>query len=931
MAHPHASHVPVLVLAVLLSGHVGTSSAEPARDRAAGFPPADKALSHDEARSINHVVGARMVVPEWSTLLTDGDDASVLAGRGLPDGTLSVRYAGAAEWTNEIEIRYRGAATVVVDLLKPHDIWLRGAVRIDLPPSDEWRTALVPVPPGQYQGVSLVLGALAGREPADISELGAYWFEEELTRDNAEVGDEWCEDYPGTGNDLTSPNETAQRFGDYLDDEGWTWVFDYGNANAWEEDFKRQDLGGTNNSYVDAVDAFIYCGHGSTNSLSIANSSHDDGTVSSGDVDGAWGDTDLEWAYFHCCLNLSSTAWASALAGTHTIAGAINVINGSSNWGKTITQKLVDNGAFDSAWSIYSSWWHSNDCNQPAGNKFRLLAEDTGHYDEKIWGQGTVLDDSDDGTHWTISQTVSKAAGSRDVFDPDVVRPASEAVLWPAPPGLGDPGKPALEVRVHPEVLQKSLPRTAWMLDVQPSGLSDVETMSMLERLCGSLNLDCSDIAVGRESADGYAAAAGMACLSGDIRSGGWQFTNQEVHVVPEREPDVTVSPGQAAERAQNFLQALDLIGQDNFLADVRVFEASEIGDGGQIVQTFPFAYDVVMARNHGPSGESLPVVGNGGRTHVSVGVDGTIQAFNQVSRRVQPRTQVEVISVQAALDQLTSFGYATLQGAPEFLAHSVEVRDMNLGYFEQGISSQQERMGPVYYIDVDLIGPDPAREGAQISVPGRIFLAADTLPVRSRILAPNDGQSFERGQTISFRGGADNGTPPYAFRWASDLHGVLSNQQNFSTNELLPAFREDGTASPITIELQRHRRQRLHVDRPDRDHHHRRGRCRRRAGGIRVGAQQPESLQPTDDHCLRGAERGSREPADHGRTRPSGAHAGRRVGRRRPSRAHLGWDGHHGPAGCGGCLLVPPRRARRGRYGLHGHQADGPRQIRPA
>jgi hypothetical protein len=382
------------------------------------------------------------------------------------------------------------------------------------------------------------------------------------------------------------------------------------------------------------------------------------------------------------------------------------------------------------------------------------------------------------------------------------VQPASEPILWQAPPQFGEPGKPALEVRVHPEVLQKNLPQAAWILDVPPSGLNDVETMQLFERLCGGLDLDCTDPAVGREGAEGYAAAAGLASLTGDIASGGWQFTNMETHLVPDRAPDVQIGPGQAAERARDFLQSLNLIGEGAFVGDVHVYEASEIDENGEVLQSFPFAYDVVMGQTRGPGGESYPVVGNGGRTHVSVGTDGSIQAFNQVSRVVQPRTMVELISIPAALDQLASFGYATLQGAPEFLAHAVEVRDVNVGYYEQGIGSAQSRMGPVYYIDVDLIGPDPARDGQDISVPGRIFLASDTLPVRSRILAPDDGQSFARGQNIAFRGGADNGTPPYEFRWTSDLHGVLSTQQNFSTDDLLPAFRESGIASPITIEL---------------------------------------------------------------------------------------------------------------------------------
>jgi len=661
---------------------------------------------------------------------------------------------------------------------------------------------VIAVPPDRYQGFALVFDPPPGGGAPAVAELGAYWFEEELTRDPAETASEWCEDYPGTGNDLTSPNETAQRFSSYLDDHGWTWTFDYGNSNVWETDYKRVDLGGDNNSWVDAVDAFIYCGHGSDNVLSLANSTHDDGTVSSADINGAWGNPDLEWSWFHCCLNLKTTAWHSALAGAHTIAGAINVINGSSSWGKTIAKRLVDNGLFDSPETIYSAWWHANDSHQPAGNKFRLLAEDQGHYNEYIWGQGTVLADSPDATHWTVSHTVSKAAGGLAVFDPAAVRRTSEPVLWQAPPELGDPGRPALVVRVHPEVLDKRLPVTAWLHDVQPSNLDDGQMAQMFDRLCSALDLDCSDFAVGREDEEGYAAAAGLAQLSGYVASGGWQFTNQEYHLVPDRAPDVALTPDEAAQRAFGLLQQLELVDQTNFLAGVNVFEAAEIGADGEILQSFPFAYDVVIGRSQGPSGEDLLVVGGGGRTHVAVGVDGSLQAFNQVRRQVQPRSPVEVIPVQAALDQLAAFGYASLQGAPEFPAQEVVVRDANLGYFEQGISDQQLRMGPVYYLDVDLIGPDPEREGERVTVPGRIFMASDTLPVHGEILAPDDGDAFAYGDPISFRSGVINGTPPYQFRWYSDIHGLLSTAQSFTTDDLLPSFREAGEAAPITIEL---------------------------------------------------------------------------------------------------------------------------------
>lgn len=784
----------VLTVVSLLAAPAGAF--EPQRTRS-GVPPAGKAATPLEARSVNHVEGARTDVPSWSFDLTDGRDATALS-----TDVIAVRYAGAAEWTNLLELRYRGEGTLEVDLLRPRGEVVAGAARVELAPATDWTTVEVAVAPAIYQGVSVRIIARPGRAPAEVSELGAYWFEEELTRDAAEVADEWCEDYPGSNNDLSSPNETAQRFSDYLRDHGWTWRFDYGNSAAWETDFKRHDLGGHNNAYVDATDAFIYCGHGSNDRLSLANSTHDDSSVDEADIDGAWGDTDLEWAFFHCCLNMQSTDWHHALNGAHTISGAINVINGSTNWGKTIARKLIDNGIFDSSWSIYSSWWHSNDSNQPAGNRFRLLAEDQSHYNERIWGQGTVQPDSPDGNHWTVSHTVSKAAGGLAVFDPASVQRASEPVLWSPPAGLADPDQPGLVVRVHPEVLQKRLPEVASIMDVLPSGMNDQTTVEMFSRLCEVLGLECDDVAVGREDGEGYAAAAGLANLSGDIASGGWQFTNQELHLVPERAPDMELEPEQAAQRAFEQMQQLDLIDQNAFLAGVNVMEAVEFDSTGNVLQSFPFMYDVVVGRRTGGTDIQYPVVGPGGRTHVAVGLDGQVQALSQVSRQLQQRQVVDVIALATVFDQLAAFGFPVVQAAPEFIAEEIEVRDANLGYFEHGISSQQTAVGPVYYLDVDLIGPDPRDGGPRVTVPGRLYVAADAVPVRGQILAPEDGAVVEVGEAISFRSGATDGSPPYQFQWFADSIGLISNQQNFTTDQLQPAVRESGMPSPLTIEL---------------------------------------------------------------------------------------------------------------------------------
>ena len=374
---------------------VGVSSAatEPLRVRDGRTPEdiqvAPKATV-EEARSINHVEGGWLETEPnpagtakfngskaaVGVLLDKEPSTGVLLSMGS-DRALAAVYAGAAEWTNMLEVVLRGEGSATIDLLDPNGDWKPTEIVVGgskLTPGTI-AVQVVDLPQAQIQGVRLRLQEPA-TESLEILELGAYWFEPELLKDAAETADEWCEDYPGTGNDLSSPNLTCQRFSDYLRDRGWTWLFDWGDNSAWEEDYKRHDLGGTNNSWLDATDIFIHCSHGIDDQLFMARTDRDDADVTASDIAGAWGDNDLEWVFVHCCLNMKSLAWHNAFNGAHTISGWKNVINSSSNWGKTIAQKLWDSGVFDSAWTIYQSWWHSNDANQPSGNIGRLLAED---------------------------------------------------------------------------------------------------------------------------------------------------------------------------------------------------------------------------------------------------------------------------------------------------------------------------------------------------------------------------------------------------------------------------------------------------------------------------------------------------------------------------------------------------------------------------
>ena len=78
-----------------------------------------------------------------------------------------------------------------------------------------------------------------------------------------EVGVEWVNNYD-CHNSLTHEHEDAGGFYDELvHHDGWVGSFNWGDGNAWEQDFKRPDKGGTADHWVDTVDFAYFTGHGS--------------------------------------------------------------------------------------------------------------------------------------------------------------------------------------------------------------------------------------------------------------------------------------------------------------------------------------------------------------------------------------------------------------------------------------------------------------------------------------------------------------------------------------------------------------------------------------------------------------------------------------------------------------------------------------------
>jgi len=154
--------------------------------------------------------------------------------------------------------------------------------------------------------------------------------------DDPYVGVEWCNIYndtPGLAN-ISGTDDSAQGFKNHIQSlSGWSSRFDWGDDNAWEQDFKSATApgGGTDSYWADNIHFAFFAGHGSSGSFWF-NSSVDDHEMRAQDA--RWGDGLLNWIVLHACqtmrANFQWTVWCDAFQGLHQMFGFHTNTEGST-------------------------------------------------------------------------------------------------------------------------------------------------------------------------------------------------------------------------------------------------------------------------------------------------------------------------------------------------------------------------------------------------------------------------------------------------------------------------------------------------------------------------------------------------------------------------------------------------------------------------
>ncbi|HVP30901.1 MAG TPA: DUF6345 domain-containing protein [Myxococcota bacterium] len=172
-----------------------------------------------------------------------------------------------------------------------------------------------------------------------------------------EAGTSWI----GQSGGLGGSQNNAQGFVDGLAADGWLVNFNWGDANAWESDWRRND-----DDWVDAADFVFYTGHASMDGWVLR--SPDDGFMhwnevgagpaSPGDL---WGQQDLEWIVIAACGPLQDeilakgggdlfARWDGAFDGLHLLMGYGAITFDNEDEGRLVVKYAREGQTLINAW-----------------------------------------------------------------------------------------------------------------------------------------------------------------------------------------------------------------------------------------------------------------------------------------------------------------------------------------------------------------------------------------------------------------------------------------------------------------------------------------------------------------------------------------------------------------------------------------------------
>ncbi|MSP12520.1 MAG: hypothetical protein EXR62_06135 [Chloroflexi bacterium] len=613
-----------------------------------------------------------------------------------------------------------------------------------------------------------------------------------------DVGVEYVADSPPAGaggGDLPACSTSAWNFYNAMRNSGYTGANDfiYANSLAWESDWKRAALGGSENSYVDNVDISYYCDHGSNGSVYFP-WGHTDNNLVPGDCSGAWGDKDAEWIAFGTCLTLTDNqGWSNCMNGVHLILGYTTISYDADEGGAWADQML--GWKFLGIWfrqpkTVTQAWFTMCDMVQPSSVQARVLAEDSRHFGDYLHNRGgPAYGDIVDNTYFWLDHNCYKP-------EPALVDTSLLATI------------PAYQI----------VPRTVDMAYAQ--------NIATTLGLTGTLATD------GQVWGTSDTQGGVTRTLEINLASGGYVYQNLSQLWIPPA-PGAPLSlpdPNEAVQLAGNFFLAAQSLPGAQYRDPNSVHSETEkvmgisksatasLNNVESIVQQQ--GVDVMVAYGRSLSARTstslsqvgdVSVVGPGSSTKLYFGRAGGQSAGSLPDR---PGTQQQLPvgllggsrDVQAAPGKNVQVQTADKTWNDFLQDHQLAVATVpldadeivrkplsdTLAYYEQPHTVSQAEMIPVWVFRADF-----KKGGALLAADVIVYVPAspDYYPPDVMIMSPTNGATIRAGQVVDISATVSGPFAPFTYEWTSSVGGILGQSATI-TATLAPALHGDEASS---------------------------------------------------------------------------------------------------------------------------------------
>ncbi|MHC4639437.1 MAG: DUF6345 domain-containing protein [Planctomycetota bacterium] len=203
----------------------------------------------------------------------------------------------------------------------------------------------------------------------------------------------------------------------------WTGSYYEEGINCEEKHYKRMDLGGRNDCFIDSSDIHYLVGHAATRwdpyygKYLTALIFEDGNSLVPSEAMNAWGDWYLDWIGFRNCKLLDDTSadsWAKAMNGVHLILGFKTNSSSHGYFGEIWAQKMRSKKQYGKmaiipGQHVAQAWFSATDATQPGGTTARVIAETHNDFNDHLWGNGFTSyrrNPSPDEEKWLWDHTV---------------------------------------------------------------------------------------------------------------------------------------------------------------------------------------------------------------------------------------------------------------------------------------------------------------------------------------------------------------------------------------------------------------------------------------------------------------------------------------------------------------------------------------------